>query len=475
MVWIITRSAHDLYMHPDDDSQTTLSKWPFIVGDVLLVTSALAIAILGGWQLTNWQVGACVAAVALGAGLFVLPYVVEFRVRVREEQEDRAADIRILEKHVSSVEQLIDALAGRTRALEAAAANSDDPNAALLEAIDTKLTAQEASIASKDALIQKLREDLEKVTQSIPAEFDPKVLQPIEARINGLEERLESKDVAPEPPEAKQVPAKPAEKEDRPAAAAASEAPEQEAMLIAPIKKVAPIERPQRATRDRNGPEESRLLKRAISEKGDGSSTAVSRIITSKVKNNAADQVAEDVRAVDAEPDRIAAEAANSREEEAAPPEMPEMPGPLEAKQDTPESYQPDATSEEGTDPEPEKKAPEPALKPPAADDPEMLFDAAKITSPVTRTKAKKNDAVLTASVFIGIGNKPYLRGSGAGLNWEKGLVMEFQEIGKWRWVVPSDLDAPVELQIYRNDEDPDQSGKYTIEAGQKLEVSPVF
>jgi len=104
-----------------------------------------------------------------------------------------------------------------------------------------------------------------------------------------------------------------------------------------------------------------------------------------------------------------------------------------------------------------------------------MLFDAAKITSPVTRTKAKKNDAVLTASVFIGIGNKPYLRGSGAGLNWEKGLVMEFQEIGKWRWVVPSDLDAPVELQIYRNDEDPDQSGKYTIEAGQKLEVSPVF
>jgi hypothetical protein len=67
------------------------------------------------------------------------------------------------------------------------------------------------------------------------------------------------------------------------------------------------------------------------------------------------------------------------------------------------------------------------------------------------------------------------LRGSGGGLSWEKGILMEFQEIGKWRWVAPSDLDTAVEVQIFRNDEDPDQSGKYTLDPGQKLEVSPVF
>lgn len=409
-------------MHPDDDSQTTLSKWPFIVGDVLLVATALAIAILGGWQLTNWQVASCVAAVALGAALFVLPYIVEFQVRVREEQEDRAADIRILEKHVITAEQSIDSLAGRIRALEAATVNDGDPNAALLEAIDVKLTAQEASIASKDALIQSLREDLEGVTQSIPTEFDPKVLQPIEARLKELEARLDSEGAAPELPKANPSPEQSAQAADESSTVAESEAPPEEGIRIAPVKIVAPIERPQRATRDRRAPEESRLLKRAISEKGDGSATAVSRIIESK-------------------------------------------------KKDSPESVEPDSAEPA----EPEKKAPDPAAKAPTADEPDMLFDAAKITSPVARTKAKKNDAVLTASVFIGIGNKPYLRGSGAGLNWEKGVVMEFQEIGKWRWVAPSDLDAPVELQIYRNDEDPDQSGKYTIESGQKLEVSPVF
>lgn len=415
-------------MHPDDDSQTTLSKWPFIVGDVLLVATALAIAILGGWQLTNWQVASCVAAVALGAALFVLPYIVEFQVRVREEQEDRAADIRILEKHVITAEQSIDSLVGRIRALEAATVNDDDPNAALLEAIDVKLTAQEASNASKDALIQSLREDLEGVTQSIPAEFDPEVLQPIEVRLKELEARLDSEGAAPEPPKANPTPEQSAQPADESSTVAGSEAPPEEAIPIAPVKIVAPIERPQRATRDRRAPEESRLLKRAISENGEGSATAVSRIIEFK-------------------------------------------------KKDSPESVEPDSAElAELTQPAgPEKKAPDPVAKAPTADEPDMLFDAAKITSPVARTKAKKNDAVLTASVFIGIGNKPYLRGSGAGLNWEKGVVMEFQEIGKWRWVAPSDLDAPVELQIYRNDEDPDQSGKYTIESGQKLEVSPVF
>ena len=33
-------------MQSDDDLQTTLSKWPFILGDLLLVATALAIAIL---------------------------------------------------------------------------------------------------------------------------------------------------------------------------------------------------------------------------------------------------------------------------------------------------------------------------------------------------------------------------------------------------------------------------------------------
>ena len=53
------------HMQSDDDLQTTLSKWPFILGDVILVATALAIAILGDWQLSTWQVVSCVISVLI--------------------------------------------------------------------------------------------------------------------------------------------------------------------------------------------------------------------------------------------------------------------------------------------------------------------------------------------------------------------------------------------------------------------------
>ena len=55
-----------LHMQSDDDLQTTLSKWPFILGDVLLVATALAIAILGDWQLSTWQVVSKISGCASG-------------------------------------------------------------------------------------------------------------------------------------------------------------------------------------------------------------------------------------------------------------------------------------------------------------------------------------------------------------------------------------------------------------------------
>lgn len=419
-------------MQPDDDSQTTLSKWPFIIGDVLLVATALAIAILGDWQLTNWQVGACVASVALGAAFFVLPYVVEFQVRVREESEDRAADLRILEKHILSAEQTLDAIDARILALEAAAPEPEQPNAALLELADKKIAQLEAARTAQEAAIQALQKSFDALPKEAPAAFDPEVLKPLEKRLKALESRP-LPEVPAEAPVQETVNAPSPVNEEK--EAPSKETPEHK-------EEVPQIERPKRSSRDRHRPEESRLLKRAISEKGDKSSAAVSRIIESKVK----------------------------AKEKAA-----EAPKEAEGPEPEPEKEEPAAQEKEAPEVEEPKSVEKEALKKEEAKVEELLFDEEKITSPVMRTKAKKNDAVLTASVFIGIGNKPYLRGSAGGLSWDKGVAMEFQEIGKWRWVAPSDLEAALELQIYRNDEDPDSSGKFTLEPGQKLEVTPVF
>ena len=82
---------------------------------------------------------------------------------------------------------------------------------------------------------------------------------------------------------------------------------------------------------------------------------------------------------------------------------------------------------------------------------------------------------MLTASVYIGIGNKPYLRGSGGGLSWDEGILMDFQEIGKWCWIAPASLDSPIEVQVFRNDTDPDKKGKYTLAPGDQLEIEAKF
>ena len=80
----------------------------------------------------------------------------------------------------------------------------------------------------------------------------------------------------------------------------------------------------------------------------------------------------------------------------------------------------------------------------------------------------------VTANVMIGIGNKPFLRGEGPGLSWDEGVPMNFIEIGKWAWS-PSRKNAALTVQVYRNDEDPDQGGKVEVKPGDKIEITPEF
>jgi hypothetical protein len=454
-------------MHPEDDSQTTLSKWPFVLGDVLLVGTGLAIAILGDWRLTNWQVGACVAAVALGAALFVLPYLVEYYVRVREEGDDRASAMRLFEKHIRRLEEEVTSLDARLRSLADTVDHSDQPHTALAEGLDQKLARAEQARAAQDDAIQALRKEISALTESTPRPaFDPQILEPLEARLKVLESRIEERPEPDPAPKAVEV-ASAAEPAGEAVPSAEGKPPK------ATAKKTAShIRRPKRASRERHGPEEARLLQRAITERGDHSSAAVSRIIGSKtpkptVETPEQSEASKVPQSEPAEADPPETDGAESVSAEASS-------GPIAEKET---ETAPGAASEDQAE-EKDAKMDAPPQEPDdeaEADKPDMLFDEEKITSPVKRTKAKKNDAVLTATVFIGIGNKPYLRGSGGGLSWEKGILMEFQEIGKWRWVAPSDLDTAVEVQIFRNDEDPDQSGKYTLDPGQKLEVSPVF
>ncbi len=104
----------------------------------------------------------------------------------------------------------------------------------------------------------------------------------------------------------------------------------------------------------------------------------------------------------------------------------------------------------------------------------DMLFDNLPESreSPV---KPKKGDAVIVVNALIGIGNKPYLRGDGAGLSPDKGVPMDYIEIGKWRYVL-RDFDGELHYTILKNDEvPPNGESNFSISCGQKNELNLFF
>ena len=60
----------------------------------------------------------------------------------------------------------------------------------------------------------------------------------------------------------------------------------------------------------------------------------------------------------------------------------------------------------------------------------------------------------LIINLMIGIGNKPFVRGSGPGLSADHGVPMNFLGIGRWQWVCPQP-DAPATVEVWKNDQSP--------------------
>lgn len=81
----------------------------------------------------------------------------------------------------------------------------------------------------------------------------------------------------------------------------------------------------------------------------------------------------------------------------------------------------------------------------------------------------------LLVTAYIGIGNRLFIRGTGPGLSWEKGVPLQFVSIGKWRWET-SEASGPVEIKLLKNDEQECAAlGTLTIDPGHQHEVTASF
>lgn len=453
-------------MQPDDDFQTTLSKWPFVLCDVLLVATALAIAILGDWQLTNWQVASCVISVALGAALFVLPYVVEFQVRVREVREDRTADLRVLQRQIGKTQERVEVLGDLIEALELGLKNATSSTVdlseslAAVDSVSKQCSGFETDLADQVKRVEALAKELAGLQSSSLGYASATEIQGISSRLEDLQSQVSAIEVMPA---------------DSVEAAPPVTPPVREQKVATPQK--------EKKNRQRRSVE-PRMLKRAIELKQDSASVAVSRIIESNSKeldSEPAEAVAERVESDSKVEVAILSEASPVSSAEVAAEETSRSGGDEISVAVAPSVDPTPRVEPDIIDPEHDVKLAE-SPQPEESESPEVEVEAevdmfSESVPPIGKKAARirRNETGVVAEVFIGIGNKPYLRGDGAGLNWETGVAMDFEEIGKWIWIAPVDTQEPFEIQLFRNDEDADRSGKYTVTPGQRLAISPVF
>jgi hypothetical protein len=123
----------------------------------------------------------------------------------------------------------------------------------------------------------------------------------------------------------------------------------------------------------------------------------------------------------------------------------------------------------------PAAKTAAPAIK--TAAKPAVKAPAKKNIAP-----AKKKPAVTTeppatfisAQIDIGFGNHLTLRGTGPGLSWDQGLVMDSVGASLWTASVKGAV-APVVFKVLVNDLTWSTGPDYSVEPGQSITITPTF
>jgi hypothetical protein len=102
-------------------------------------------------------------------------------------------------------------------------------------------------------------------------------------------------------------------------------------------------------------------------------------------------------------------------------------------------------------------------------DEDEAEAEVAPAPAPVAATGDGATGTALIVNLMIGIGNKPFIRGTGPGLSQDKGVPMSFLGIGRWQWISP-DPEAPATVEVWKNDQSP-LGEPLHISGGEPLEV----
>ncbi len=110
----------------------------------------------------------------------------------------------------------------------------------------------------------------------------------------------------------------------------------------------------------------------------------------------------------------------------------------------------------------------------PLLDSAEFAQESPEESAPASSVSADGATRLLVTA-YIGIGNRLFIRGDGPGLNWDKGVPLQFVSIGKWRWETP-EATAPISFKLLKNDRDECKSpADSPLEPGRQQELTATF
>lgn len=93
-----------------------------------------------------------------------------------------------------------------------------------------------------------------------------------------------------------------------------------------------------------------------------------------------------------------------------------------------------------------------------------------------TQTEKKKGASITRVIVKydVGFGNALYIRGKGANLNWDRGIMLRNVKPNEWHWETDLPFNA-CEFKVLINDNEYEVGDNHPLTAGSSIQYTPRF
>ncbi|MDW8308760.1 MAG: nucleotide exchange factor GrpE [Verrucomicrobiales bacterium] len=86
-----------------DRTPPPVPKWPFFLGDAVLLATAAFVYSQSRLPMGHWELAACVACIALGAGVSLLPFLLDYRAAIKALEADALGTVADKIQHLDRV------------------------------------------------------------------------------------------------------------------------------------------------------------------------------------------------------------------------------------------------------------------------------------------------------------------------------------------------------------------------------------